>query len=291
MDSWEYDLRDETYRRRNGKRRIAIILAVVVVVCLVIVGIILAITLGTKKKADNSSSTTVTTTETPKRNEVLSIAYNVGYRDNTTLQQTQNDTIKYITELTKDLDFSGNHLSIVLITYADKVIPNNNSYNNLSDVVNAITATKWVPLEDKNPSQEAAVTSYFHPTKLDNSRFVRSIEAAQDQSEAKFCLFSPPISAYAKEDDFKNDARAVGTIINNVAAQSQTAYIAVVSLANNTDDYNLKNASNVMAGTPTDIPAIQNHLNPDALLTTTQAPIVTNPPTTTHKSDTTVQPT
>ena len=80
MNVGDYNLQSETYHRKNNKKRI-LIAAGVLVVLLLIVGVVLAIVLTRKHNDDNSSTTVATTSTGPQKiNDILTIAYNIGYK-------------------------------------------------------------------------------------------------------------------------------------------------------------------------------------------------------------------
>ena len=84
MDSWEYDLGNQSYHHKNTRRKTIIVLVIIAVILLIVLGVILGVVLGTKKD-DNPPLPTET------QSEVLTIAFNVGFRNQSMQQQTQDE--------------------------------------------------------------------------------------------------------------------------------------------------------------------------------------------------------
>ena len=97
MDAWEYELSSQKFRHKSTKRKVLIALALVAVILLIVLGVILAVVLGTK---NNDQKLPKNTTNT--KSEILTIAYNIGFRNPSTKKKNQNDVSSY---------FMQNHLS------------------------------------------------------------------------------------------------------------------------------------------------------------------------------------
>ena len=89
-------------------------------------------------------------------------------------------------------------------------------------------------------------------------RFRRSTYVSE-QYEHKYCLFSPPKSAYV--DNFENDAKQAGKEINEIIKKSPMALVTLEGISAST--YEIQQNSNFTSATSQNITAVINHMRKD----------------------------